>query len=265
MKPAAKREDDPSSVLASLCIEATLKVKVERWDVPGREGVHDLNYENEGLSVAVEVKRVVSPAFRAAESAASRVGYTRDGRLTSLWNISLGHEGSWNRARRSLPELLVILEQRGWQGGQLWELRQLDCSLYDVLTALDIQSAWRHSPTPMHPPGFYLMPEGWGGAVPSIDNTAEFASELLASESMTKLRLQLKKAKTDLRQAFLFIGHEHLETIPLSDGSADLPHEAPNLPDPIDGLWLASTLQNSRVIAFLLPRGWINGRFPSEP
>jgi hypothetical protein len=73
---------------------------------------------------------------------------------------------------------------------------------------------------------------------------------------------QLGDADTDLREAFLFIGWEHVEGWPLmkSEPNKMLPSGAPNLPQGIDGVWLASFSEESRVLFWSPSKGWLEGR-----
>ena len=77
-----QQRGDWAAELARQYIEATLNVPVETWDRGGRQGAHDLRYDHEGRSTAVEVKRIVDSDYRAMEDRIAKTGYVRDNRLT---------------------------------------------------------------------------------------------------------------------------------------------------------------------------------------
>lgn len=251
------RVDGPTRV-ARACIVRTLGVEVQLWDAEGRQGAHDLRFEWAGHTVAVETKLVVDNTQREAESVAGELGYTLEPRLASSWTIDHEHRARFRRAHRALPDLLRRAEQIGWAGGDIRSLRSIDRPLHDEMGDLGISIASRHAATEKHPPGFYVMPSGWGGAVPSIEVLPRFAGDLLSGPKMSKLRRQLREAEADERHAFLFIGWEYMEAVSLSDSGTDLPNSEPSLPDSVDGVWLAATTSTSRVIAWLPSQGWVN-------
>jgi len=137
------------------------------------------------------------------------------------------------------------------------------------LDQLGISLLWPAPPTERHPRGFCLMAAPWGGPAPDIDALPAFASSLLGSGSreMKTLRRQLRDADADERHAFLFVGWEFMEAWPLYltgrefEDEIELPTSPPVLPEPIDGLWLASmSEQLTRIIAWLPGSGrWIEG------
>jgi hypothetical protein len=81
-----------------------------------------------------------------------------------------------------------------------------------------------------------------------------------------KLHRQLRDADADERHAFLFVGWEYPVVWSLNRASdqyagAQLPAKSPALPEPINGVWLASMSLLTRVIAWLPERAeWIEGR-----
>jgi hypothetical protein len=262
------RGSDRFADLAAQYIEATLGVQVELWDVDRRQAAHDLRYEHEGSSVAVEVKRIVDSDFRALEGALERTGYLRDGRLQRSWDVLLRHDASVSRARLEIPAILVLLEETGWLNvWEMWQLRSRYPWLAAWLDRLGAENLWSDPPTEIHPPGFRLMPVPWGAFEPGIDALSTLAGDLLGSQSkaMVSLRRQLQDADADERHAFLFVGKEFTEGWPLMPHTADdeivLPATAPMLPDPIDGLWLASESVVTHVIAWLPGTGWIEGAY----
>jgi hypothetical protein len=121
-----QQRKDWAAELARQYIEATLKVPVETWDRDARQGAHDLRYDHEGRSIAVEVKLVVDADYRALEKRIAKTGCMRDSRLTRMWDLRLKHRARVDQALRDVPDLLMHLEQRGWQDRRLWELRKSD-------------------------------------------------------------------------------------------------------------------------------------------
>jgi len=121
-----QQREDWAAELARQYIEATLNVPVETWDRNARQGAHDLRYDHEGRSAAVEVKLIVNPDYRALETRIARTGYVPDSRLTRLWDLRLKHGARVDQALRDVPELLLRLEQRGWQDRRLRLLRKSD-------------------------------------------------------------------------------------------------------------------------------------------
>ena len=256
-----QQREDWAAELARQYIEATLKVPVETWDRDARQGAHDLRYDQEGRSTAVEVKLVVDADYRALEKRIAKAGYVRDSRLTRTWSLRLKHRTRVDQALRDVPNLLMHLEQRGWQDRRLWDLRKSDPVTAARLERLGVTSLWSQRPTLKHPPGFYLMPEPWGGWEQGIESLPAFLSDLLADPHMSRLRRQLADAEVDERHAFLFLGWEHMESVLLhSRDTRELPVAAPKLPEPIDGLWVASLSETTRVAAWVPRRGWFEGR-----
>jgi hypothetical protein len=50
----------------------------------------------------------------------------RDSRLTRTWSLRLKHRARVDQALRDVPDLLMHLEQRGWQDRRLSDLRKSD-------------------------------------------------------------------------------------------------------------------------------------------
>ena len=260
------RGTDYFADLAAQYIGATLGVKVEQWDYDGRQGVHDLQYEHQGRSVAVEVKCVLDGDIRQMQGEIDRQVYQADTRFRRLWIVSLHRGARIKDVRRELPDLLVFLDEIGWDG-QLWQLRREHPVVAARFQVLGVQAVAHLPPTETHPPGFLLLPESWGRwGEDDIDEPVSFANAYLAGDNreVITLRRQLRQAQTEERHVFLFIGHEHTEGWPLmkEHGAGDemaLPTTTPTLPEPIDGLWLTGWSSSSRVIAWLPQNGWIEG------
>lgn len=248
---------DPSASLARRCISRLLGVHVEHWDLPPRQGAYDLRYERRGRTTAVEVKLLVDADYRAAESEAMKTGYVRCRQLTQSWRVDLKHTASWKEARGVVPDILAQLEDLRWPGcGEFWRLRTVAAGLLDQIEDVGLGSAWPTEPSSLHPPGFYLMPAGWGGGVPGVDAIPAFCDEHLRSPKMTRLRRQLARAKTDERHAFFVVGWEYLIAGALMDESSEIPGTPPSLVDGIDGVWITAMTTGSRVLAWLPDEGW---------
>lgn len=253
---------DKSAELARLCVQETLRVPVEITDGRNGQRAVDLRATYAGRTLAIEVKRVVDPAFRESSVAASQLGYVRDERLLLSWHVSLEHRANWKDAAANLPRILLELESLGFPGGPPWDVARFDAALEEDLGRLKVSSLWPSSPTKKHPPGFYVMPEGWGAAVPGIEAIPDFLKSLLAGDAMAKLRAQLKAANADERHAFLWLGWENAVAWPLDEAGENLPATTPQLPEGIDAVWVGGTTVGARLLAWLPTHGWINGTVP---
>ena len=250
---------DRATERARLTIEATLGVPVELWDGGGRQGAHDLRYEVAGKTVAVEVKLIVSAEYRQIEQRASDTPYVRDDRLARSWHATIAHNKRYDAALTALPSLLAVAEGLAWEGGSVARLRRINPGLADLLERLGIQYLGASSPTARHPPGFYLMPDGWSYWVPGVDAVPKFVSDLMSGPKMSTLRRQLNDAETDERHAYFVVGHENAIHVALTADERGLPSEAPVMPPMIDGVWLTASSSVARVLAWLPGRGWIEG------
>ena len=105
--------------------------------------------------------------------------------------------------------------------------------------------------------------------MPDVRALPAFASRMIAGAEGAKLREQLGRAEADERHAVLFIGWEYMESwclsVPRDDDQDLLPVDDPQLAGPVDGVWLASTATDTRVIAWLPDRGWIAGCLHPAP
>lgn len=262
------RDTDHFADYAAQCIAATLRVEVEPWDRGGRQGAHDLRYEHEGRSVAVEVKRVVDEDYRQMQGEIDKQVYQPHERLSRLWHVRL-RDGAWIKAlRRELPDILAFLDEIGWdRPHQAWQLRRTFPALADRLKALGVWTLYPTRPTEAHPPGYFLHHEGWSRwGEDDIDELVSFACAYLTGDrgEVVTLRRQLHGAQTDERHAFLFIGLEHtvgwlLTAAPIEGAELSLPTRPPTLPEPVDGLWLTGWSPVGRVIAWRPHVGWIEG------
>jgi hypothetical protein len=143
LRDVLARDTDFFADLAAQYIGATLGVEVERWDTNGRQGAHDLRYEHDGRSVAVEVKRILDLDFRQMEGALDKTSYVRDERLQRSWDVLLRHGASISQARQEIPGLLVLLEQTGWLDvWEPWQLRLSHPWLAAWLERLGAQNLW---------------------------------------------------------------------------------------------------------------------------
>ena len=259
---------DPHAEAARQCIEATLGVTAELWDAGGRQGACDVRYVTGSRVVVVEVKRVVDSAFRAASAAADSAGYTRDGRLRSVWHVYVDHGHRMKPVRSRAGELLAPLDAMRWNGAgrRFHELRIIAPEIHRELDRLGVRHVFALEPTEKHPPGFYVMPNMLSYWVPDVDDLPAIASRVLADDLAEKLRDQLARAEADERHAFLFFGaFENAAAGPLREPGDTLPSAAPTLPAPIDGLWITSDERGARVIAWLPHRGWVNAARWQEP
>jgi hypothetical protein len=265
----ANREEDVLARYAAQYIGATLGVRVERWDTGHRQGAHDLRYEAGGRTVAVEVKSVVDAGFRQMGAEIDRQEYQPCDRLTRFWIISVRHGAMIRDLRAQLPGLLVLLEDVGYEGRPLWMLRQKLPTVAEWLDELGVRALHPTPPTAVHPGGFLLLPEPWGKfGDDNLDDIVGFVNSWFASglPEVRKLHRQLRDADADERHAFLFVGWEYPVVWSLNRASdqyagAPLPAKSPALPEPINGVWLASMSLLTRVIAWLPERAeWIEGR-----
>ncbi|MDZ5447797.1 hypothetical protein U2F26_34715 [Micromonospora sp. 4G57] len=250
---------DSAAEFAGLCVQATLRVPVETTDRRDGQRAVDLRANYAGRTLAIEVKRVVDAALRESSVAASRLGYVRDERLRLSWHVSLEHRANWKDAAANLPRILLELEALNFPGGPPWHLASVEALLEEDLGRLRVGGLWPSPPTEKHPPGFYLMPEGWGAAVPGIEAIPDFLGSLLADDAMARLRAQLRAANADERHAFLWLGWENAEAWALDEPGEKLPATTPQLPEGIDAVWVGGTTVGARLIAWLPRRGWING------
>jgi hypothetical protein len=100
-----QQREDWAAELACQYIEATLNVPVETWDRYARQGAHDLQFDHEGRSIAVEVKLVVDADYRALEKRIAKTGYVRDSRLTRMWDLRLKHRARVDQAQRLMSAM----------------------------------------------------------------------------------------------------------------------------------------------------------------
>jgi hypothetical protein len=255
--------DDWMADLAADYIRATLGVEPEPWDIGGRMGAHDLLYKHDDRRVAVEAKAIVDQDLRQMDAAIGSAGYVPAAQLSRLWVVYLSAGAHVGRARSGLPRLLAQLESRGWESlPPPWSVQPEE--LAEQVSQLEIVSAYSQPATTEHPPGFAMLPEQvwtWEEQTPDL---ATFVSGVLNdpnSDPMQTLRRQLRDAvNVDERHAFLLVGWEHPAVWPLMSAGGDLPTEQPQLPEPVDGVWLATFSAETRVVAWLPRRGWIEGR-----
>ena len=134
----------------------------------------------------------------------------------SAWIVSLDRGARIKDVRRELPDLLVFLDEIGWNG-QLWQLRREHPVVAARFQVLGVQAVAHLPPTETHPPGYLLLPESWGRWGEDDIEEPSFANAYLAGDNreVITLRRQLRQAQADERHVFLFIGHEHTEGWPL--------------------------------------------------
>src|SRR4029450_6942793 len=101
-----------------------------------------------------------------------------------MWSLRLKHGARVDQALRDVPDLLIHLEQRGWLDRRLWLLRNRDPLTAASLDRVGVTSLWSQRPTLKHPPGFYLMPDPWGGWEQGVEALAAFVSDLVAVRDM---------------------------------------------------------------------------------
>ena len=103
------------------------------------------------------------------------------------------------------------------------------------------------------------MPEGVIVIGQSVEALLRFVEEYIAGEKGEDLRRQLADADADERHGFIVVGYELAEAAALEPGDTDLPARAPELPAPLDGLWIGTNYRGGRLIAWLPDRGWFEG------
>ncbi|MER5257518.1 hypothetical protein [Streptomyces sp. NPDC002855] len=128
-------------------------MKVNLNDMDGRQGAHDLQLTYAGRAIAVEVKLVVDPQHRAANSKSGQLGYTRQPDLTYSWTVHLAQEQSWKPALVRIPSLLTELEGREATPRTAHHFWQHDADLFSEFDRLGIDSVFCTLPTDKHPPG----------------------------------------------------------------------------------------------------------------
>jgi hypothetical protein len=80
-------------------------------------------------------------------------------RRRRLWIVSLRHGARIKDVRRGLPDLLVFLDEVGWDS-RLWQLQRELPGVAARLQALGV-GLIPLRPTEAHPPGYVLHHEGW--------------------------------------------------------------------------------------------------------
>ena len=178
---------------------------------------------------------------------------------TETWNVGPGRgsftlplDGDWNvvllpnaivkRVRAELPSLLRVYSESGFEGFVPVDafLNLRNPSLFKRLAGLKIDSVSRYDPGSGR---IYLGMTGYGGAVdPTGREVPGWIAEFLRANDRQDVLLKLRISDAAARHVFVHVsfgGVPWLVESYLGTETDLLPSEAPDLPEPVDAVWIA--------------------------
>lgn len=220
-------------LLARLVMRAVLGAPVIQHDDQSRQGMYDLvvNYPDRRRAAA-EVVSTRDPDAMGLSAAAMKIGYVRWPELTKMWVIVADARARLKKLARAAPGLLAQLERDGVE--QLLSFRD---PWPPELRALGAARCWSHSPTQLHPPGFYLNPIPTGAIVGDGDDAVRACDEFW--RAIPDVPAKLLASGMTKRHAVVVVTVDWLGPFSSIESGA-LPKIAPTLPKGVDCLWMVT-------------------------
>lgn len=145
--------------LARHVMSEALRVRVHQLDgTRAANQLPDLEFQVPGGRGIAEVVSTRDSGITQQDVAMHRAGYTQEASLQRMWVVHLSRGALVRDVKAALPAFLSGLEAQG-----VYALHSLALPDDDKLPA-GVSTGWSHTPTPKHPPGFYLLPEPMGGS-----------------------------------------------------------------------------------------------------
>jgi hypothetical protein len=203
----------------------------------------------DGRRAAVEVTSTVSGRLLGHVAAAEQHA-GEEGGLSRAWTLSVAPGPRMRDLRRKVVPLLADLESRGIRStATAQDLPYLDPTR-KALERLGVELAVAYDG-----PGSidFATPLGDGTEPTDVERAVAIANAFLASKEATQNVAKLVAAGRDESHLFLLIEDDQAGAARALEHS-ELPTTAPNLPDVLDGLWLATT--ERRAIYYTRAGGW---------
>jgi hypothetical protein len=162
--------------------------------------------------------------------------------LQGDWRITLTRRSRGKALKQRLDPLLQELEDRGLHDVPVnYALKRYDSALFEKLQSLEVTRAYCY-----HLPGagkVYLGMEGIGGGVDSQGAAVPaWVGEFLRDSAHRDVLYKLQRSGAMERHVFVFVtfaGAPWPVESYLKGELAQLPAEAPDLPPPVTGVWIA--------------------------
>ena len=181
------------------------------------------------------------------------------------WRIGIAREAHIGTIRRRIEPILQKLEEREVSDVRVGHfLKGDDSGLLEELESLDIQHVWC-----FRMPGtgrVHMLIEGVGGGVDSAGSAIpQWIEEFLCDPEREDVLFKLRR--TDAKERWVFVPVRHrgapwpVESY-LTGELKCLPATEPNLPSPVTGIWVASTVGTQGVRWY--DAGWRSFRIKEE-
>jgi hypothetical protein len=245
-------------------MEAHLGVPVVQHDDGSRPSMYDLRVEyGDGRTAAAEVTCELDPSVRElGKLLTARPGVWTVPGLRGGWLVGLLPSARAKRLFAELPGLLVSLEAAGVRGLDLMFDQDTDDPHVHAAHRLGVVGLEQH-PTD-HPGSVYPMilmtgSRGGGLLVHAADATAEWIGPYIAEERADVLA-KLARSDASERHAFVVIAGLSEPSFavfdPLVRMDVELPSCPPDLPDEVTHVWVTTTWEGGRGLAWSPSDGW---------
>ncbi len=225
-------------------IELALGRPVALHDDNKRPSMYDLRIgPADAPDLAVEVTAAVDAEYTETWNAGPAKG-SMTLRLKRSWTVVIASGARVRTIRKRLEPLLMELEARGLHHLRADHLlRRADERLFDTFVALGIEHAWCSKEAGAG--RVYLMMDGAGGAVDESGAALPpWIGEFLRDPKQADVLRKLAASGAPRREAFIIAA---LRGTPwpvegyLMRDLDQLPPIAPDLPDPVTGVWVVSS------------------------
>lgn len=243
-------EEDAAKVITAV-LPGTI---IPRDPGGGSIPVHDFDVEvHAGRSIAVEVTRYNVEAEVRQRAKAIR-GVRRDPSLVFNWHLSMQRRYDPEDLLAQAPVLLADLEQRGVEPDDLGESMRAGADVaLAALARLGVRFAYHRGRA------------GAGGGSIEIGDAPRVgvSSPDVIIKAVEACALRKGKAEklaaADADERHLFLWIETSRDAAVAAMSSDLlPVRAPDIPELIDAIWLATRLEHPRVWQYGRQEGWFD-------
>lgn len=225
----------------------------------GRVPIHDFDLHlDDGSVIAVEVTRHNIEAQLQQQAEVAR----HDPRFPGLqfhWHLGMGRTFDVKRIRTEAPDLLATLEERGTDSIDLVEATSSDDPTFAGLRSLGVRLVYRLGHADLDGGALDIGAAPIAGAT-APDVAVEAAEQCAGRKGKAE---KLAAAVADERHLFVWVENSRDQVV-ATMGMGTLPRRAPELPDAIDAVWLATAYEYPHVWQYERRSGWSEWGTPTR-
>jgi hypothetical protein len=248
------KDEGQDELFARRCVEGVLRVQVDRWDAPGRDGAVDCLIRYPGREpAALEITTLTDQATRELVTLLSKP-LPVEPKLYA-WRVTPYPGTSMKELRRHVPRLIELCEAAGVTDPDNLDPVENDPAM-QWFDAAPVEIAGY--PTNGQPSVQLLRPPISGATKDSLSALAQALGPACEKPLVVGKIDKLKASKLEECHLFLFVDDSGLPFGPYYALAIDqgIPLVVPDVPADVSDVWMASGYQLGGVLRWCRESGW---------